>query len=156
MQFFLQRSECLFFKKLMPSISFFKKGGGRKGLMRKGVTTAIRPRCLSRFSGCRQGWLGLRGAEPTVTRPCSARHCGELGPASEVVGSEVGAAVCFLVVSNSRVLISPRHPFPDKRRGGGTAAAAAAAVASDTLLSTLQRIGSSSPSLSLFVVCLMC
>lgn len=74
-------------------------------------------RCLSRFVGCGRGLLGLCGAEPTVTRPCAAKHCGELGPAREVVGGEVGAAVCVLVVSNSRALFPAPHPTPPASGG---------------------------------------
>lgn len=66
-----------------------------------------------------------------------------------------GGAVCVLVVSNSRALFL-RSPSPDEWRGGETAASVAAVVTPDTLLSPLQQTGYSFPSLSLFVVCLMC
>lgn len=87
-----------------------------------------------------------------MTRPGRKALWGVLA-AVEVVGGEVGVAVCLLVVSNSRALSPP----PGEWRGGETAAeAAAAAVTADNLLSPLRRTGSSLPSLSLFVVCLMC
>lgn len=111
------------------------------------------PRCLAVL------WLRARLVGPTRGGadgdvPVHRKALWDLGPETdEVVGGEVGTTVCVLVVSNSRALFPP----PGKRRGGETAAAAAAAVVtSDTLLSPLRRTGSSFPSLSLFVVCLMC
>lgn len=99
---------------------------------------------------------GLCGAEPMVTRLCVAKHCGDIGPASEVVGGDVGAAVCVLVVCNTRALsfLPSPTPHPCERRGGETAAAAAAAavLTSGTLLSPLRQIGSSFP-LPLTVCC---
>lgn len=101
-----------------------------------GKTPSTRPRSLSRFSGCGQGLLRLREAEPTVTHPCAAWHCGELGSAREVVGGEVGAVVCFLVVSNSRALFpSPRRPAGRRNGGGGGSNSSGCSIGYSSFLS---------------------
>lgn len=60
-----------------------------------------------------------------VTRPCTAKHCGEFGPATEVV--EGGVAGWPFVFSWSR---TRARALPSDRWGGAAAAAAAAAACS--------------------------
>lgn len=95
-------------------------------------------------------WAGRGGADGDA--PVRRKALWEARAASEVVGGEVGAAVCFLVGSNSRVLFLPRG----ERRGGETAATAAgAAVASDTVLCLFRRMVPLPPP-SHCLLCLCC
>ena len=66
----------------MPSTFLLFLGMGRGEGAKRDVDKAFHQtaaRCRV-FSGCEHGLLGRQGAEPTVTHPCAARHCGKLGP----------------------------------------------------------------------------
>lgn len=59
-------------------------------------------------------WAGRGGADGDA--PVRRKALWEARAASEVVGGEVGAAVCFLVGWNSRVLFLPRGGAEKRRR----------------------------------------
>lgn len=74
----------------------------------------------SRFSGGGARLVGPArgGADGDV--PVHRKALWEFGPATEeVVGGEVGATVCVLVVSNSRALFPPPRQAAGRRNGGG-------------------------------------
>ena len=84
------------------------------------MTPFTRPRCLSRFSGCAWGLLGRHGAEPMMTRPCAARHCGELGPRVRWLERGGGGRLFSRGLELARSLRSPRRPAGRRNGGDGS------------------------------------
>ena len=139
-------------KKLMPSTFLLLLGRGKKEQREMEIRPFTRQQPLLAYFpvASEARWAGRGGADGDA--PVRRKALWEARAASEVVGGEVGAAVCFLVGSNSRVLFLPRG----ERRGGETAATAAgAAVASDTVLCLFRRMVPLPPP-SHCLLCLCC